>query len=71
MQEIIREEFREHTVISIAHRLQTIVDLDHVVVLEDGRVVEDGNPRELLAGRVGMGRFKDLWTTQRRGGSWS
>lgn len=37
------------TVITIAHRLLTIVDYDRVVVLEAGRVVEQGSVRELLA----------------------
>ncbi len=36
MQQLIRDEFHEHTVISIAHRLETIADFDRVVVLERG-----------------------------------
>ncbi|KAH8884731.1 multidrug resistance-like protein [Thozetella sp. PMI_491] len=59
MQQLIREHFAEHTVISIAHRLETIADFDRVIVLEKGCVVEDGKPSELLAS--GKGRFKALW----------
>ncbi len=64
MQRLIRDEFRDHTVISIAHRLETIADFDRVVVLDQGCVVENGPPEELLA--VG-GRFKELWDVSRRG----
>jgi ATP-binding cassette, subfamily C (CFTR/MRP), member 1 len=64
VQQVIREEFRDHTVISIAHRLDTIVDFDRVVVLEKGCLVEEGNPRELL--RVSSSRFKALWDASRR-----
>ncbi|KAI8853983.1 hypothetical protein BC829DRAFT_439467 [Chytridium lagenaria] len=48
IQETIRTEFDECTVITIAHRLKTIVDYDRVIVLDAGRVVENGTPLELL-----------------------
>jgi ATP-binding cassette subfamily C (CFTR/MRP) protein 1 len=57
MQEIIKAEFKNHTVITIAHRVSTIMDCDVVFVLEKGRVVETGAPRELLDKR---GVFWDL-----------
>ena len=40
---------RGRTVIAIAHRLSTIARMDRLVVLEHGRIVEQGTPRELLA----------------------
>mmetsp|Transcript_34101 Transcript_34101/g.79232 ORF Transcript_34101/g.79232 Transcript_34101/m.79232 type:complete len:384 (+) Transcript_34101:3-1154(+) len=36
------------TVLVIAHRLQTLADADHVIVMEEGRVAEQGSPNELL-----------------------
>ena len=47
IQETIRE-LRGKTIVTIAHRLKTIVDYDRVVVLERGEVVEVGEPWELL-----------------------
>lgn len=46
IQETIRE--LKSTIITIAHRLQTIVDYDKVLVLDKGRVMEYGHPHELL-----------------------
>jgi ATP-binding cassette subfamily C (CFTR/MRP) protein 4 len=40
IQKLIEEEFGECTVITIAHRLQTIMKSDRVLVVEDGRCVE-------------------------------
>ena len=38
IQEVIRDKFKDSTVITIAHRLNTILDYDKVLVLDDGRV---------------------------------
>jgi ATP-binding cassette subfamily C (CFTR/MRP) protein 1 len=59
MQEIIGEHFRDCTVIAVAHRLQGIRDFDQVAVFEGGRVVEVGEPGELL--KVEGGKFRGLW----------
>ncbi|KAJ3569671.1 hypothetical protein NPX13_g6005 [Xylaria arbuscula] len=48
MQAIIRDEFREHTIIMIAHRLSSLRDFDHILVLDQGSLVETGHPDELL-----------------------
>ena len=40
---------RERTVVTIAHRLETVAKADRVVVLEGGRIVDDGPPQEVLA----------------------
>ncbi|MEV7032092.1 ABC transporter ATP-binding protein [Streptomyces sp. NPDC093272] len=45
------------TAVVIAHRLSTVEIADRVLVMEHGRIVEDGRPAELIAG---TGRFADL-----------
>jgi ATP-binding cassette subfamily C (CFTR/MRP) protein 1 len=59
VQAVLRAEFSGHTIISVAHRLETIMDADVVVVLDQGRVVETGEPRALLRGE-GVGAFRGL-----------
>lgn len=61
MQEIIREEFDHHTIVTVAHRLETIMNSDVVAVLDAGTLVEFGSPSELL-GRDD-GAFKRLCTS--------
>lgn len=46
-QKVLAEAFKEKTMLIVAHRLETIADLDLVVVMENGRIVEVGDPREL------------------------
>lgn len=54
--------FENVTAIVIAHRLTTIKAMDKIIVLEGGRIVEQGNFETLYAQR---GRFYDLWEKQR------
>ncbi|GBF62869.1 ABC transporter [Trichophyton mentagrophytes] len=49
MEDVIREKFKGITVIAIAHKLDTVLDYDRVVLLDKGEVIETGNPKELLA----------------------
>jgi ATP-binding cassette subfamily C (CFTR/MRP) protein 4 len=49
LQETLKREFSHATVISVAHRLDTIIDYDLILVLGDGKVQEFGAPRDLLA----------------------
>lgn len=48
LQEFIRSEFRDHTIIAVAHRIKTMIDFDRVIVLDSGSMVECGKPRALL-----------------------
>ena len=52
------------TVLAVAHRLSTLTDMDRIVVLSDGEVIEDGSPFELQ--RRG-GAFAKLWRMQTDG----
>ena len=48
IQQLIKSEFKNTTVITIAHRLNTIIQYDKLLILEYGKLVEFGSPRELL-----------------------
>jgi ATP-binding cassette, subfamily B, bacterial len=52
------------TAIVVAHRLTTIREMDRIIVIEHGRVVEEGSFEELTSKR---GRFYELWEKQRLG----
>ncbi|MGR3755600.1 MAG: ABC transporter ATP-binding protein [Tranquillimonas sp.] len=58
------EVMRDKTVIAIAHRLSTIAQMDRIVVLDEGRIVEDG-PHEALLARGGL--YAGLWSRQSGG----
>ena len=57
----IREVSAGHTALVIAHRLSTVADADHIVVLDEGRVAEAGTHAELYA-RGGL--YRQLWDLQ-------
>ena len=60
---ILAEDFRHCTILAVAHRLNTIVGFDKVIVMEGGKAVEIGAPTELL--RIEGGKFRGLYETQR------
>ncbi|KAJ2112965.1 Transporter of the ATP-binding cassette (ABC), partial [Coemansia sp. RSA 922] len=49
VQELIRKEFGDCTVLTIAHRLETIMNSDRIIVMDKGTIAEIGTPHELLA----------------------
>uniref|UniRef100_A0A2P2JCP2 ABC transporter domain-containing protein n=1 Tax=Rhizophora mucronata TaxID=61149 RepID=A0A2P2JCP2_RHIMU len=48
IQKIIGQEFKDRTVVTIAHRIHTVIDSDLVLVLSDGRIAEYDTPARLL-----------------------
>lgn len=62
IQDSLHQFFHSVTAIVIAHRLTTIKEMDKILVIEDGEVLESGNFAELTAKQ---GRFYELWEKQR------
>ncbi len=62
VQRALETVLHERTAVIIAHRLSTVAIADRVLVLEGGRIVEDGSPAELIAA---TGRFATLHTAWR------
>ncbi len=61
IQEALRVISKDRTTITIAHRLSTLRDADHLIVIEEGKMVETGTHEELLE-RDGV--YKKLYTLQ-------
>lgn len=58
IQESIGNLIKNKTVIMIAHRLSTIVNANKIVVVDRGKIIEQGNHKELLELN---GKYKDMW----------
>jgi ATP-binding cassette subfamily B protein len=61
VQRALDELMRGRTVLAVAHRLSTVADFDRVIVIDGGRIVEDGPPAEL---RRRGGLFGRMWRLQ-------
>ena len=57
IQSVMKEEFKESTVITVAHRINTIMDSNYILVMSDGKAAEFDTPKKLL--ETG-GLFRDL-----------
>ena len=58
IQEAVRSAFEGCTVLTIAHRLHTIIDSDRILVMADGALVESGRPHDIM--QVPDGKFRAL-----------
>lgn len=67
IQKALSELIKNKTVIIIAHRMRTIANADRIVVLDDGKIVEQGMPEELIADN---GLFKKMVDLQNLSGEW-
>jgi len=64
IQDSIKKLSSNHTMLCIAHRLSTLSFMDRIIVLEKGKVVEEGTHKELLKLK---GKYFELWSHQNKG----
>lgn len=67
IQEAIKNLIKDKTVIVIAHRLKSIMDADKIIVLKEGKIIEEGTHEELLEK---VGEYKSLWDLQFEAETW-
>ena len=63
IQETLRQVAQNHTTLVIAHRLSTVVDADRILVMDQGRIVEQGSHRQLLQHE---GVYHHMWQLQQQ-----
>ncbi len=63
IQQTLQEVAANHTTLVIAHRLSTVVDADRILVMEQGRIVEQGSHEQLLAQG---GVYRQMWDLQQK-----
>lgn len=64
IQKAMKNLMKNKTVIAIAHRLSTLKEMDRIIVLDKGKIVEQGKMEDLL---VAGGKFQHLWEIQNKG----
>ncbi|MDK3169750.1 ABC transporter ATP-binding protein/permease [Clostridioides difficile] len=67
VQKAISNLVKDKTVIMIAHRLKTIKNADHIIVLDSGKISEEGNHEELM---IKEGLYHRLWNLQNKSKEW-
>ena len=61
IQKAIEKMLHGKTVIAVAHRLSTLKNMDKIVVIENGKIIEEGSPKQLLKNQ---GKYAKLWNLQ-------
>lgn len=59
--ETIQQRFADRSILWITHRLSGLENMDEVIVMENGKIIEQGKPRELLSAN---GRFAQMWAAE-------
>jgi ATP-binding cassette subfamily B protein len=65
IQDALKKLMKGKTVIVVAHRLSTIMQMDRIIVIDGGRIVEEGKHKELLKAQEGI--YQKLWNIQAGG----
>jgi len=65
IQDALKTLMEGKTTIVIAHRLSTIMRMDRIIVIEDGKVIEEGKHEELVKAK--QGTYQKLWEIQAGG----
>jgi ATP-binding cassette subfamily B protein len=63
IQETLQEIAQDHTTLVIAHRLSTVVDADRILVMDQGRLIEQGRHHKLIASQ---GMYANMWELQQQ-----
>ena len=61
IQKSLEKLIKKKTVIAVAHRLSTLRNMDRIIVMEKGEIIEEGTPDELLKNQ---GKYATLWNLQ-------
>ena len=65
IEKALKNIMKNKTVISIAHRLSTLKNMDRLIVLDNGKIIEQGSQKELLKNKDGI--FQHLYKLQSEG----
>lgn len=68
IQEAISKVTKNKTVIVIAHRMRTVENADHIIVLKEGKIIEEGKPTDLIQKQKEFAKMVQL---QKESSSWS
>lgn len=57
IQDVLRDKFKNMTIVTIAHKINNVNDYDKIIVVDQGSIVEQGSPHELM---MKKGVFYDM-----------